>query len=71
MMAKCIECSNLDLRSNERWANLGFGKCKKEIAVGVMVSVFCDAECDVFSPQNATSVEKRIKWRDKKFPIKD
>ena len=68
---KCIECINIDSKSSEEWIKLGFGKCRKEKEIGRMVSVFCDAECDDFNIITQENIEKRIQWRDKKWPMKE
>lgn len=59
-MSKCLECSNLDLKSNPRHANVGFGHCK-HTPVGSFYSVTREV-CERFKEAPQDVVSKRVEW---------
>lgn len=69
MTCPCIQCANLDLKSDERMAKEGFSRCKK-FSPECYVSVYREIECQHYRKAESGVIEKRIEWRNKREACK-
>ena len=65
-MTTCLQCDNLDLQAFPKHAGAGFGRCKKDPALGVFVNLrSCRRACPIFKAASEKIVLARVTWSKK------
>ncbi|PUA17288.1 hypothetical protein C7W93_15275 [Glaciimonas sp. PCH181] len=63
---KCLTCKHLDLKSNDKMARLGFGKCKLDKEAWRYVSFRFERVCKTLEPVTDAVAKKRTDWASQK-----